>query len=167
LCFKHGRCLYAYSLNSYREKFSTSSFRAPQKHLENPQKHLENPQKHIEFPTSDVFLPLYGPKKEERTLCLGLFPLRYYKDNTFSREKQIALTFRNNPRNVKRRVLHTRGVAMCYITRPGSLRALSFNGRCAPWFQRSFQLLVSVGDCVPWFQRSLAAASSIALIRYR
>ena len=46
-----------------REKFSTSSFRAPQKHLENPQKHLENPQKHIEFPTSDVFLPLYGPKK--------------------------------------------------------------------------------------------------------
>ncbi|MGM9695844.1 MAG: hypothetical protein ACI3X8_03105, partial [Alloprevotella sp.] len=46
-----------------REKFSTLSFRAPQKHLENPQKHLENPQKHIEFPTSDVFLPLYGPKK--------------------------------------------------------------------------------------------------------
>ena len=66
---------------------------------------------------------------------------------------------------------------MCYITRPGSLRAispscrslrsLSFNGRCAPWFQRSFQLLVSVGDCVPWFQRGLTAAGSIALIRYR
>ena len=52
---------------------------------------------------------------------------------------------------------------MCYITRPGSLRAFSFNGRCAPWFQRSFQLLVSVGDCVPWFQRSLTAASSIEL----
>ena len=39
----------------------------------------------------------------------------------------------------------------------------SFNGRCTPWFQRSFQLLVSVGDCVPWFQRSLTAASSIEL----
>ena len=30
---------------------------------------------------------------------------------------QIALTFRNNLRNVKRRVLHTRGFAMYYITR--------------------------------------------------
>ena len=49
---------------------------------------------------------------------------------------------------------------MCYITRPRSLRAFSFNGRCAPWFQRGFQLLVSVGDCVPWFQRSLTAAGS-------
>ena len=56
---------------------------------------------------------------------------------------------------------------MYYITRPGSLRDLSFNSRYAPWFQRSFQLLVSVGDCVPWFQRSLTAAGSIALIRYR
>ena len=30
---------------------------------------------------------------------------------------QIVLTFRNNPSNVKRRVLHTRGFAMCYITK--------------------------------------------------
>ena len=30
---------------------------------------------------------------------------------------QIALTFRNTLRNVKRRVLHTRASAMCYITR--------------------------------------------------
>ena len=30
---------------------------------------------------------------------------------------QTHLTFRNNLRNVKRRVLHTRGSAMCYITR--------------------------------------------------
>ena len=85
---------------------------------------------------------------------------------------QIALTFRNNLWNVKRRVLHKRASAMCYITRAGALRAispsfrslrdLSFNGRCAPWFQRSFQLLVSVGDCVLWFQRSLTAAGSIA-----
>ncbi|MDY2914390.1 MAG: hypothetical protein SOU18_00555, partial [Alloprevotella sp.] len=46
-----------------REKFSTSSIRAPIKPRKFPQKHLENPQKHIEFPTSDVFLPLYGAKK--------------------------------------------------------------------------------------------------------
>ena len=34
---------------------------------------------------------------------------------------QITLTFRNNSWNVKRRLLHTRGSGMCYITR-GSLR---------------------------------------------
>ena len=34
---------------------------------------------------------------------------------------QIALTFRNNSWNVKRRLLHRRGSGMCYITR-GSLR---------------------------------------------
>ena len=96
---------------------------------------------------------------------------------------QIHLTYRNSLRNVKRRVLHNLGLAMYYITRPGSLRAngrcaptvatrhrslgaLSFCGPCASWFQRSFQLLVSVGDCVPWFQRSLTAAGSIALIRF-
>ena len=41
-----------------------------------------------------------------------------YKDNTFSAEMQIVLTYRNILRNVKRRVLHTRGFRMCYITRP-------------------------------------------------
>ena len=41
-----------------REKFSTSSIRAPIKPRKFPQKHLENPQKHLEFSTSDVFLPL-------------------------------------------------------------------------------------------------------------
>ncbi|MDY4874692.1 MAG: hypothetical protein SO133_07590, partial [Alloprevotella sp.] len=46
-----------------REKFSTSSIRAPIKPRKFPQKHLENPQKHIEFPTSDVFLPLFWAKK--------------------------------------------------------------------------------------------------------
>ncbi|MCI6727092.1 MAG: hypothetical protein MR505_01855 [Bacteroidales bacterium] len=54
-----------------REKISTSAFRAPIKPRKFPQKHLENPQKHIEFPTSDVFLPLFWAKKEERTPCLG------------------------------------------------------------------------------------------------
>ncbi|MCI7613987.1 MAG: hypothetical protein MSS61_01350, partial [Bacteroidales bacterium] len=59
-----------------REKISISSSRAPIKPRKFPLKHLENPLKHIEFPTSDVFLPLYGAKKEERTPCLGLSPLR-------------------------------------------------------------------------------------------
>ena len=36
---------------------------------------------------------------------------------------QIALTFRNNSWNVKRRLLHTRGSGMCYITR-GPLRVV-------------------------------------------
>ena len=35
---------------------------------------------------SDVFLPLYWAKKEERVPCLGLSPLCEYKDNTFSLE---------------------------------------------------------------------------------
>ena len=59
-----------------REKFSISAIRAPIKPRKFPIKPVENPQKHIEFPSSDVFLPLYGAKKEERTPCLGLFPLR-------------------------------------------------------------------------------------------
>ena len=41
---------------------------------------------------------------------------------------QIALTFRNNLRNVKRRVLHTRGFRMCYITRPRLGRAATHLG---------------------------------------
>ena len=59
-----------------REKIPISSIRAPIKPRKFPQKHLENPQKHIEFSTSDVFLPLYRPKKEEKAPCLGLSPLR-------------------------------------------------------------------------------------------
>ena len=38
---------------------------------------------------------------------------------------QIHLTYRNSLRNVKRRVLHTWGLAMCYIT-----RALRITGKC-------------------------------------
>ena len=69
-----------------REKFSTSSIRAPIKPRKFPQKHLENPQKHIEFSTSYVFLPLYRPKKRGespvfRTLSSSLV-LRY---NIFAR----------------------------------------------------------------------------------
>ena len=59
-----------------REEIPTSSIRAPIKPRKFPQKHLENPEKHIEFSTSDVFLPLYRPKKEEKVPCLGLSPLR-------------------------------------------------------------------------------------------
>ena len=65
-----------------------------------------------------MFFPLYNGLKKRREPCvLGLSPLCYYKDTTFSAEIQIALTYRNSLRNVKRRVLHTRGFAMCYITR--------------------------------------------------
>ena len=76
---------------------------------------------------------------------------------------QIDLTFRNNPRNVKRRVLHNLGSRMCYITRPRTiaqrlLRNLSFNGcfaalvsmiasRPSFMFQRK--------PAVSWFRRIL------------
>ena len=63
------------------------------------------------------FFPYFVQKKEDRTLCLALSPLRQYNTNTFSREMQIDLIFRNSPRNVKRRVLHTWGFVMYYITR--------------------------------------------------
>ena len=46
-----------------------------------------------------------------------------YKDNTFSAEMQIVLTYRNILRNVKRRVLHTRASAMYYITRGELVRS--------------------------------------------
>ena len=59
---------------------------------------------------------------------------------------QIDLTFRNNPRNVKRRVLHKLGSRMCYITGPRTiaqrlLRDLvsGFNGSLRfPGFVASF-----------------------------
>ena len=93
-----------------------------------------------------VFWALFPQKKRRKPFVYGHSPLRQDKDNTFSAEIQISLTYRNSFRNVKRRVLHTRGFAMCYITRAGALRAispscrslcsLSFNGRFAPQFQR-------------------------------
>ena len=47
----------------------------------------------------------------------GLSPLRCYKDNTFLREIQIALTFEYNSEMLKCSDLQQRGSAMCYITR--------------------------------------------------
>ena len=40
-------------------------------------------------------------KNEEKTLCLWALSSSLYKYTTFFREIQIALTFRNSPRNVK------------------------------------------------------------------
>ena len=49
-----------------------------------------------------MFFPLYNGLKKRREPCvLGLSPLCYYKDTTFSAEIQIALTYRNSLRNVK------------------------------------------------------------------
>ena len=52
---------------------------------------------------------------------------------------------------------------MCYITRAraGALRSLSFNGRFAPWFQRSFQLPSFSRGLRPLVSTQLLAASSI------
>ena len=111
-----------------------------------------------------VFLAIFRKKKRRTPLCLGHSPLRQDKDNTFSFEIQISLTYRNNFRNVKRRVLHTRGFAMCYITRAGGNETFSFQFQrtlCSLVSAEACGFLVSVGDCVPWFQRSLTAASSI------
>ena len=69
-----------------------------------------------------VFLPFFPRKKRRKPSVYGPSPLRQYKDTTISREIQIALTYRNNLRNVKRRVLHTRGSPLYYITR--ELRSL-------------------------------------------
>ena len=60
---------------------------------------------------------MLGEQKEEKTLYLRVLSSSLYKDNTFSAEMQIVLTYRNILRNVKRLVLHTRASAMCYITR--------------------------------------------------
>ena len=49
-----------------REKFSTSSIRAPIKPRKFPLKHLENPLKHLENPRCFVLHPLYRAKKEEK-----------------------------------------------------------------------------------------------------
>ena len=103
--------------NSEPEKFSGRSPRAPSWPEKIPPKPEKNFISEVNFSISEVEAPDFQAKKEERTPCLGLFPLRQYKDNIFFCEMQIALTVRNTLRNVKRRVLHTRGFAMCYITR--------------------------------------------------
>ena len=84
-----------------REKNPTSAIRSPIKHIKFPIKHLENPLKHLEIPICFVLHPLYWAKKEEKAPCLGRSPLRYYKDNTFFREIQIALTYRNTSEMLK------------------------------------------------------------------
>ena len=54
-----------------------------------------------EISTSEEKQRPFWAKKEERAPCLRALSSSLYKYTTFSREKQIALTFRNNPRNVK------------------------------------------------------------------
>ena len=96
-----------------------------------------------------VFWALFPQKKRRKPFVYGHSPLRQDKDNTFFAEIQIALTYCNTLRNVKRRVLHTRGFAMCYITRPGSQRALVSMKLSASSFSRGLRPLVSVGRFAP------------------
>ena len=59
-----------------RKKNPTSAIRSPIKPRKFPIKPRKFPIKPRKFPTSDVFHALYWPKKEEKTPCLGLSPLR-------------------------------------------------------------------------------------------
>ena len=68
---------------------------------------------------SKVKIPFSGQKKRREPQCLGLSPLRYYKDNTFSTETQIALTFRNTLQLLKYSDLQQTGSGVLYITRRG------------------------------------------------
>ena len=63
------------------------------------------------------YIHYMGQKKRRKPLVWGSLLFASTKIINFSREMQIALTFRNVLRNVKRRVLHTLGLWMCYITR--------------------------------------------------
>ena len=99
---------------------SISSIRAPTWPEKNPLKQVEIFLRHVDFPTCFVKQPIFAlflQKKEEKTQCLQALSSSLYKYTTFFAEIQIALTFRNSPRNVKRRVLHKRASGMCYITR--------------------------------------------------
>ena len=53
--------------------------------------------RNVEISISEVKNAFFSPKKRRNPACLGLSPLRWYKDNTFSAEIQIALTLRNTP----------------------------------------------------------------------
>ena len=48
-----------------------------------------------------LFIHGFSAKKEERTQHVRVLSSSLYKDTTICREIQIALTFRNTPRNVK------------------------------------------------------------------
>ena len=84
-----------------RKKNPTSAIRSPIKPRKFPIKPRKFPLKHLEIPRCFVFHPLYWAKKKEKAPCLGLSPLRQYKDNTFFREIQITLTYRNTSEMLK------------------------------------------------------------------
>ena len=69
----------------------------PQTPRKNPLSEKKDPLSEVKFSTSEVNQPFFLPKKRRETQCLGLSPLFWRKDTTFSTEIQIALTFRNNP----------------------------------------------------------------------
>ena len=98
-CAKNFNIFYDFS----REKNPTSAIRSPIKPRKFPIKPRKFPIKHLENPRCFVLHPLYWAKKAEKVPCLGLSPLRSYKDNTFFREIQIALTYRNTLEMLKTR----------------------------------------------------------------
>ena len=100
-----------------------------------------------------VFSAIFVWKKRRKPFVYGLSPLRYYKDNTFLREMQIHLTYCNTLRNVKRRVLHTWGLAMCYITRRPAGSGSEPPFRPAP-FGQPFQIITKEFSPISWsFQK--------------
>ena len=78
-----------------------------------------------EISTSEEKQRPFWAQKEERAPCLRALSSSLYKFTTFSREKQIALTFRNNPRNVKmtRFAQASRSQVLYYDTRIDGLKS--------------------------------------------
>ena len=71
----------------------------------------------VNFRISEVKKPLFWQKKRREPFVYGLSPLRCYKDNTFSREMQIALTFEYKSEMLKCSDLQQTGSNLYYITR--------------------------------------------------
>ena len=96
---------------------STSARNPPTLLRKNPQTPRKKFISEVFFFTSEVKQPFFLPKKRREPACLGLSPLFYDKDNTFSAEIQIALTFRNTPQTSICSDLQQTGSDRCYITR--------------------------------------------------
>ena len=83
------------------EKFSERQPRAPTQPEKNPISEKKIFISEVKIRTSEVENLEIEAKKRREPPVYGLSPLRCYKDTIFSREMQIALTFRNTPPNVK------------------------------------------------------------------
>ena len=111
---KNAPCENKYVLTFSRSTSAIIATTCPRNFLITPRKKIIS---EVFFSISEVKQPISGHKKRRKPCVYGLSPLCYYKDNTFSRETQILLTFRNTVQLLKCSDLQQTGMELYYLTR--------------------------------------------------